>query len=108
MPNKKDNTGNNMSSRERSEVQPKGPGSHDVSPQAREKMAEGGRKGGESNGGNGGSSSNRGGGSSSSSSNRGGGISQGREGNQNAAGAHKVSPQGRKKMSEGGRKGGQN
>jgi hypothetical protein len=95
MPNNS-NRGNNMSSEERSKAQPKGEGSHDVSPQSRERMAEGGRKGGEnSQGGNSGGSS------------RSTGGSQGRSGNQNATGKHEVSPQGRKKMSEGGRKGGE-
>lgn len=58
--------------------------------------SEAGRMGGEASGGG-----NRGGGNNSNS------RSESLQGNKNAEGKHNVSPQSRKKMSEGGRKGGE-
>lgn len=73
-----------------------------ISPESRKKMSEGGRKGGEHS--HGGTS-----GGSSKSTNSGGSNSRSEalEGNKNAQGPHNVSPSGRKRMSEGGRKGGE-
>lgn len=62
--------------------------------------AEAGRKGGMMSGGGNNGGGNRGGNNSNS-------RSESLEGNKNAAGPHNVSPEGRKKMSEGGRKGGE-
>ena len=71
-----------------------------ISPESRKKMSEGGRKGGEhSHGDTSGGSSSK----STSSNSR----SEALEGNKNAAGPHNVSPSARKRMSEGGRKGGE-
>ena len=68
-----------------------------ISAEGRKKMSEGGKKGGEhSHGGTSSSSTNRSSGS----------RSDALEGNKNAQGPHNVSPEARKKMSEGGRKGG--